>query len=580
LIVSAVAVAIGFALPARADSGWTNLSPAAGARVVYVSSSAGSDSNGGLSASAPVRSLAKGYSLLRDGNPDWMVLRSGDTWNETFPSWSKSANSNSQYMVVASYGVGPRPRIVAPVNETLFYSGGDTPRRGLALLDLDLSPAAGGSHESGIMLLNVWQHVLIEGCKVIGFSDNIVIEDVNFERQSDIKIRRCIIADSNNAGPTGHSQGIFMRCVDNWVIEGCVLDYNGRTRNTIFCHNVYIHETCGAGVFNENISARASSHGVQQRPGGQMVNNLFLQNSINAYQGSAAGVPNVFRFNVVLDSKDVNPVDARGWGFICSGNTTVEYNVAAHQESGTGLGTVRAFDFDGVSSAVVRGNFVYDWRRPGEGDGSSYHWGEGAGTVLFENNYANQPMGGMCVRHVERSLSSSFTYRNNKYWTINPFGGYWGFATAYNAQVNWDVWRAQANETGTTFANPGQLDVRIERYLMSLNMTGFVPGFMANARSQSKLNWHPQFTSAVVNDWVRARVGLPLVGGNGGTPICYANCDASTGSPLLTGADFLCFMNKYVAQDPSANCDGSLTPPVLTANDFMCFMDKYMTGCP
>ncbi|MBX3378263.1 MAG: hypothetical protein KF678_14810, partial [Phycisphaeraceae bacterium] len=43
---------------------------------------------------------------------------------------------------------------------------------------------------------------------------------------------------------------------------------------------------------------------------------------------------------------------------------------------------------------------------------------------------------------------------------------------------------------------------------------------------------------------------------------CYANCDGSTGSPLLTANDFQCFLNKYAANDTYANCDGSTGNPL------------------
>jgi hypothetical protein len=60
---------------------------------------------------------------------------------------------------------------------------------------------------------------------------------------------------------------------------------------------------------------------------------------------------------------------------------------------------------------------------------------------------------------------------------------------------------------------------------------------------------------------------------------CYANCDNSTGSPLLTGNDFQCFLNRFVGMDPYANCDGSTATPQLTANDFQCFVNRFATGC-
>ncbi|MBX3377235.1 MAG: hypothetical protein KF678_09570 [Phycisphaeraceae bacterium] len=60
---------------------------------------------------------------------------------------------------------------------------------------------------------------------------------------------------------------------------------------------------------------------------------------------------------------------------------------------------------------------------------------------------------------------------------------------------------------------------------------------------------------------------------------CYANCDESTGTPLLTANDFQCFLNKFAANDPYANCDGSTGTPLLTANDFQCFLNKFAAGC-
>jgi len=58
---------------------------------------------------------------------------------------------------------------------------------------------------------------------------------------------------------------------------------------------------------------------------------------------------------------------------------------------------------------------------------------------------------------------------------------------------------------------------------------------------------------------------------------CYANCDNSTGSPVLTPNDFQCFLNAYVANNSYANCDGV---GGLTGNDFQCFLNAYTTGCP
>ncbi|MBX3376299.1 MAG: hypothetical protein KF678_04770 [Phycisphaeraceae bacterium] len=61
---------------------------------------------------------------------------------------------------------------------------------------------------------------------------------------------------------------------------------------------------------------------------------------------------------------------------------------------------------------------------------------------------------------------------------------------------------------------------------------------------------------------------------------CWANCDGSTGSPLLTANDFQCFLNNFALGTAYANCDGSTGAPILTANDFQCYLNKFANGCP
>jgi hypothetical protein len=60
--------------------------------------------------------------------------------------------------------------------------------------------------------------------------------------------------------------------------------------------------------------------------------------------------------------------------------------------------------------------------------------------------------------------------------------------------------------------------------------------------------------------------------------LCYANCDGSSGAPVLNVADFICFTQRFAAGDPWANCDGTGTPPLNVA-DFVCFMQRFAAGC-
>src|SRR5206468_1643180 len=77
----------------------------------------------------------------------------------------------------------------------------------------------------------------------------------------------------------------------------------------------------------------------------------------------------------------------------------------------------------------------------------------------------------------------------------------------------------------------------------------------------------------VTQGWVIS--GLPRIAAP-----CYANCDGSTGTPVLNVADFTCFLQKYASGAAAANCDGSTASPVLNVADFACFLQRYSAGCP
>jgi len=73
---------------------------------------------------------------------------------------------------------------------------------------------------------------------------------------------------------------------------------------------------------------------------------------------------------------------------------------------------------------------------------------------------------------------------------------------------------------------------------------------------------------------------MDIAAGISTAPACYANCDGSTSTPVLSAADFTCFLTKFRASDAYANCDGSTSTPVLSAADFTCFLTKFRAGCP
>ena len=95
--------------------GWTNLGASSDSRMIHVSSSGGNDSNPGTLAK-PIKSLAKARTLVRDKMPDWVLLKRGDTFNESFPDWVVSGRSASEMSVITAYGTGARPKVFTGSN--------------------------------------------------------------------------------------------------------------------------------------------------------------------------------------------------------------------------------------------------------------------------------------------------------------------------------------------------------------------------------------------------------------------------------------------------------------------------------
>ena len=161
------------------SAGWTIVTPPATARIVYVSSSTGNDADSGLSAAAPVRSLERGESLLRNGSADEMLLKRGDTWADTLGVWRLSGQSAANPMVIGAYGSGARPELNTGDSPGLILGVGGTPT--VNYLDViginfhadqrDLaSPtynaAASGQSPIGIYVVSQTNGLLIEDCQV------------------------------------------------------------------------------------------------------------------------------------------------------------------------------------------------------------------------------------------------------------------------------------------------------------------------------------------------------------------------------------------------------------------------------
>jgi len=367
--------------------------PSADTRVVYVSSSEGNDSNDGLSMNKPKRTIPAGIALLRNGYPDWLLLKRGDTFDAGLGDWKKFGRSAAERMVVWTYGPSPdRPVLqTGSVPGLKTYGGGGTPAflHSLAFSGLHFyahtrdpeHPAfAGPNGANGVYWLRHSSDVLFDDCMFQGYVTGIVAQNYDGSGVTNVTIRRCVVVDCYGIKDKYHGQGAYISGVTGLVIEDCVFDRNGSRDGvegagpTLFNHNLYLQNDNDLNVVvRNNIICRASSHGIQLRSGGVIENNLFHRNPINVFCGYDTPVPGataaVLR-NVVLEGTDIDPSNPRGFGITLKNlvSARVEQNVVAHQRASK----VNRRSIEVVGFATYANNVIYDWSVGSTGRG----WGE------------------------------------------------------------------------------------------------------------------------------------------------------------------------------------------------------------
>jgi hypothetical protein len=104
----------------RDPGGWTVFAPSTDTRIHYVSSTEGDDGTATWYGPAspevgadpfaptgvvrPYRTVAAASNAARDGYPDWVLLKRGDTWYETLRL--RNGRADAEPSVVCSYGPG------------------------------------------------------------------------------------------------------------------------------------------------------------------------------------------------------------------------------------------------------------------------------------------------------------------------------------------------------------------------------------------------------------------------------------------------------------------------------------------
>lgn len=295
---------------ATSDNGFTPIVPSNDSRLIYVSSSQGSDDNDGLSQESPVKTLAKAFDLARENYPDHIYLKRGDVWRGENLSGVRSGRNASEPAVVAFYGEsGARPRLENTTSFMNIWQGkpGDSRRpvrKHVWFIGLDFyaysrdpnhpkfSNTDAGSpgkvsflshHEDILFEDNLFRYVEVT---VQGFEHG---DPENFRFRRNIFTGAYVNTSSYHRD--SRPSNMYTAKLSNLLLEENVFDYGGWNPNVVgaganmFNHNVYLQSTTSDVVVRGNIFTRASSHGIQARGGALVENNFFGRNAVSLLIG-------------------------------------------------------------------------------------------------------------------------------------------------------------------------------------------------------------------------------------------------------------------------------------------------------
>lgn len=497
------------------EGGWTVLHPSVDTRFIFVSSSEGRDTNMGDSPDRPVATLERAEELVRQGHPDWILLKRGDTWDDGFGTWAISGRGENEQVVISAYGEGEnRPRVVLR-DESFIVGRMNEAVSHVAIVGIAIeADRAPGTTLIGIRWLSTGTDLLIEDCLISGFKDNIVIQAVG-DQYHDIRLRRNVVIDSWS--DQGHSQGIFVKNCNDVLLEENLFDHNGWNESianaeaTTFNQNVYLQTDTYGVTFKGNLTSRAGAAGVQMRAGGHAINNVSYANPLGmrfgytALEWPAESASGSIIGNVVLGGELSNPTLAgAGIGIWVerADNTVVKQNVVADFGNG---GVPTAYSINGYAGDIVYEqniafNFVDD-----QGRGQAIKSGaEVEGNVRFFNNKWYMP---------GTSRVINLRYSDRFEFVSNDMSGFSGDTNAFfidGSSFDFQDWIGQGFVTGDS------IDGASESTLMGRNLDDYAQllglsdagEFLEKARGMSRSNWDERYTGTAAARWIRAGYGL------------------------------------------------------------------------
>ncbi len=558
---------------------FTPLSPSPDSRLIYVSASMGNDANSGLSPSTPKATIGEGLKLLRNGFPDWLMLKSGDVFHDNIEGIFASGRSETEPVVITSYGTGNRPLLLTGCSSGVSIWGPDALDH-VAIVGLHFIAhkwrGSSAEYPSGVGCIRPGTDLLIEDCRFENFANSILIQGYPTVR-SNTKIRRNIMIDPVKLDPNAGATNIFMDEFDGVLVEENLMEHSmaSEARGAFVSHNIYLHEDNPPldVVVRGNIANNGGRSNYNIRCGGLVEDNLSISGAIGINLGiyyAQTYTSGIVRNNVIYGSRDNQNGQSLGVGMYIfkSDGLSVENNIISQNTGGT---HPEAFNVDGsVANLTLDGNIVWRWMgltQPAWGVETVHVDGTPSGIITVRNNQVQQLGNALLISLTGGTYPNwHFSFAANKYYSTRPNQWWFGPGTISTTPTQWQQMFGDVGMTlnPLSYVDP---DRSVATYMSSMGNAASTDAFIAAARTQSKASWKPEFTAYAANAFIRAGFAI-------GTPACIADVDRN-GVTSAADSDLLRDMIARGDWAGDVNRDG-----LLSAADYSAWLTAFRNGCP
>lgn len=570
VILLATALWLLQAVPARAylnlprdSSGWTIFTPSSDSRILYVSTS-GNNTTATVYTQAnhpnwsnpknpgainAYRTYAAAFAQTRDGYPDWILFKRGDTFEaEAMQTNVRNGRSATEPFLISDYGTSGDSPILNP-NRAMGFNPTNN-KQYWALTNLDFyyykhdptNAQFDAVTEQASEVFRVYasglyriQHGLIEGNRFRYHKGASVQCEQDEDNANNIEIRRNLFINSWSF-TADKPQGLYGSHVHNFKIEENVFDHNGYYSTApsggigpadMFCHNVYLSGIVD-GSISRNVSTRPSSMhfkftsnhvDANKNPApldyyvaskNLVVNDNFMYDgeigiSLGGNDTTKRRYENIVVTNNIITDVNATLTTTRslGWGYDIQdydgGN--VSYNMALNSNKANSyfirsVGTYRNVTFTN--------NISYNWQNLVQGFFIDGVYGTDATYSTFVNNHIVSPTNSANLVTVNAGFPTPghFSFSGNRYFSTAADGQRFRVSGTSYTGAAW----ASATGDAFTWGVPNYSDPTrdIGPYMASIGMTGTKEAFVTALRGMSRYNWDLRLMAENINAWIRA----------------------------------------------------------------------------